>query len=233
MTSNHSPHSPHSPHVLECRLCGAPVRFQVNFCAYCRAPLSWEQPLPLERAELVFSETYPQSPLLGSTILKATKLEKTSGGIIAHIPPAGFAWAHSTMKMQNVCACVEAIALDREASFGVLVRAHAEGKIVSGYVASVAPGFRSFRLTRNIEGSKLSTASVLEDWQSTPVVAPVGGVNHIELRCADMMLQVLVNGVRVLSVLDAGLGFGGFGWRATSLGPAARVLFRSINAFAV
>ncbi len=219
------------PHVLECPNCGGPVRYEVSFCAYCRAPLTWERPVALERGVRFHSERYPEAPFMGATLLKNTRWEKSAEGYVVSLAPKRTVWAQSKVRAADLVATVEGVALDRDAAFGVAVRAYNDGPILGGYVAMVAPGFRSVRLMRLVEGAELSTQVPLMDWVSHPSVAPVGAPNLVELRTADTILQVFVNGTRMLSTSDPGLGFGAFGWRAASMDQPARVLLRGIEAF--
>ena len=219
------------PKVLECPACGGPVRYEVPFCAYCRAPLTWDRPIALERGAVIDLASYPRDRLLGATLLRTTRLETTPDGHMLHLAPAHSFWAQSKLCAADVAACVEGVALDGDAAFGVAVRAYGDGDVLGGYVAMVAPGFRSVRLMRLLEGVNISEQAVLMDWVFCPCIAPVGHPNEVELRTADTLLQVFVNGTRVLSTSDAGLGFGAYGWRAASLDHPARVLLRRLAAF--
>lgn len=223
----------HGPRVLDCPNCGGPVRYEVPFCAYCRAPLTWDRPITLERGALIKAERYPQDPLLGGTLLKTTRWEPSPDGYVVHLEPKRASWAQSKLQAADLSVCVEGVALDRDAAFGVSVRAYSDGPILGGYVAMVAPGFRSVRLMRLLEGGEVSSQSVLMDWVSHPCVAPVGQPNQVELRTADTVIQLHVNGIRMLSTSDPGLGFGRFGWRAGSMDRPATVLLRKLEVFEV
>jgi hypothetical protein len=129
-------------------------------------------------------------------------------------------------------------AFDRAGAFAAVVRARAEGKIMGAYVAVVAPGRRSVRPWRAIEGQTVSETMPPRDRAHSPHVAPPGAPDVVELRAADAILRVFVNGRRVLSAEDAGLGFGAYGWRALSLAasptePPSAVLFAPFDAYEV
>jgi hypothetical protein len=221
------------PRVLECARCGAPVRYQVPFCAYCHAPLTWGGMIPLGRGALLHRGDYPEAPLLGGTLLPANNLVRTEQGHGVHVAPEGAFWAVSKLKARDMCVAVTAMTTDVQAGFGAVARAHTSSGIMDAYVALVVPGCRSFRLSRVVEGGKVGASRYLHDWECSPVIAPPGQPNTIELRAADTMLQVLVNGVRLASLVDAGLGFGAFGWRAVSLGARTTVVLRSLEAYGV
>jgi hypothetical protein len=70
---------------------------------------------------------------------------------------------------------------------------------------------------------------VLTEWEVSSHVAPVGSPNRVELRCADSVLDLVVNGTRVATVIDARFGFGHFGWRATSAELPTTVLLQSVE----
>ena len=59
--------------------------------------------------------------------------------------------------------------------------------------------------------------------------AGVGVKNHVELRLADSVLEVILNGVRLSTVIDARYGFGSVGWRTSSYGNSSRVVLHSLE----
>jgi hypothetical protein len=221
------------PRILACPSCGGPVRYEVAFCAYCRAPLTWERPIALERGAALVRRAYPSDPLLGADMLSPGTWERRPDGHAIRPRPGGFVWAQAKLQAADLAASVEGVALDRDGSFGVCVRAYHDGPFLGAYVAMVAPGFRSVRLVRLVEGGAVSEMSKLMDWTSHPCVAPVGQPNQVELRTADTLFQLFVNGTRVLSISHAGIGFGAYGWRVASLDQAATVILRRMDVFEI
>jgi len=186
----------------------------------------------LDRGAPIHAERHPSDPLLGAGALKR-RVEPSPEGHVLHLPAQGASWASAKKHVRDVCVAVTATAIDPGAGFAAIARVHTESGIADGYQALVVPGLRTVRLARFCEGGEVSAVSAIRDWECSPHVAPAGYPNTIELRAADTMLQLFVNGERVLSAIDAGLGFGGFGFRAIALEGPARVCFRSIEAFAV
>lgn len=220
------------PHVLECPTCGGPLRFQVPFCAYCRAPVQWSETLELDRGAPIHTDRYPRDPLLGASAIKS-RIDPAPEGHVLHVRAQGATWASAKKQLRDACVAVTAIAIDPGAGFAAIARVHTESGIADGYQALVVPGLRTVRLSRFCEGGDVSAVAPIRDWECSPKVAPAGYPNTIELRAADAMLQLFVNGERILSAIDAGLGFGSFGFRAIALEGPARVCFQSLEVFAV
>ncbi|MFO0553939.1 MAG: hypothetical protein U0271_36495 [Polyangiaceae bacterium] len=221
------------PRVLECPTCGGPLRFQVPFCAYCRSPITWGDSLELDRGASVHAEHYPERPLLGGSLLRKESLEKSADGHVVVLRAGTASWAKAMRNARDSCVAVTGVTVEPHAGFAAVARAHTEGGVVDAYIAAVVPGLRSVRLARLCEGSDVSAVLPIRDWECSPHVAPIGYANTVELRVADTVLQLFVNGQRVLSAVDGGLGFGSFGWRAFSCEGPARVLIRALEVFAV
>lgn len=214
------------PRVLECDHCGGPVGFRAPFCPYCRRELAWDAPPRLEVGPLVFSRDYRRDEIEGTVV--TTKIERGLEGAIVSVT-GPFRILESDLPARDTVTSVEGVALDRGGAFGVVVRAFADGALFSGYVASVIPAFRTFRLSRNVEGGDVSTLRALSDWEPCEAVRPIGEPNKVEIRAADSILEVHVNGQRVLSLVDSGLAFGASGFRVFSLEQRARVLIRRLD----
>lgn len=216
--------------ILECDHCGGPVPFRAPFCAYCRAPLTWEGTPRLERGAPFLSKRYPRDG--AQLTFTTTRAEHVAEGTILHVQnPTRF--LELDRPTRDVCAVLDAVTLDRGAAFGVVVRSFVDAELFSGYAAMICPGFRSLRLARIVEGATVSTMRVLSDWEMTEAMRPQGQPNQIEIRVADSLFEVLVNDVRVISTLESGVVFGAVGFRVFSLERVSRVLLRSLEAFDV
>lgn len=214
-----------SPRILECARCGGPVGFRAPFCAYCRSPLAWDVAPSIERGELLYSKRY-DGPRDESCLAQIGE-----GGLMA-VNEQVYGRIDPDYQARDTATSIEGIALDRAGGLCVMVRAFADGDIFSGYVASIVPAFGCLRLTRIVEGLGASTADVLADWEPCSAVRPHGQPNVLELRAADSLLEVHVNGQRVLAVVHAGLSFGASGFRLFSIEKEARFVMRRLDVYA-
>ena len=57
---------------------------------------------------------------------------------------------------------------------------------------------------------------VINEWEFHPAIRGVGVVNDVELRFADSVFQIVLNDVRVATIVDASFLFGGMAWVAAS-----------------
>ena len=223
-----------APSVLDCPTCGAPTAFGAPFCPYCSAPLTWGDPPRLARGALLVDKRHPAAPLAGRAALKNTPVVETPDGFIVTPNHLGSALAIEDRPRMHDFACVlDAVAIDRGAIISVLARGYADSGVVGGYAATVCPAFRSVRLVRILEGGMLSEIQILQNWTPCPQARGLGEPNLIELRVADAIIEVYINGERALSAVDAALGFGAVGWRVTSLEGPSRALLRGIAAYEV
>ncbi len=68
-------------------------------------------------------------------------------------------------------------------------------------------------------------------WEFSPLIGGVGTVNDVELRFADSVFQVVLNGQRVATIVDASFGFGGLAWVVGSHPTASRVVLQAVAAW--
>jgi hypothetical protein len=131
------------------------------------------------------------------------------------------------------CIVVRVSALDTNAAIGVVARRQTVPG-ACGYSLIITPYYRTVHLTRYAATTKVSNTTALHEFEFHTAVAPVGQPNEIELRCADSIFQIFVNGHQIGTCLDAALGFGGFGWRVESnTKDAARAMIHATTLFAV
>jgi hypothetical protein len=220
------------PRVLECSQCGGPVRFRAAFCAYCRSPLVWDAAPLIERGGLLFSTRYESGP--EEAHLVASPSARADGGLVT--VTGLYRSIDMEVQVRDSATSVEAAALDRAGEISVVVRAFDDGPLFSCYAASIVPAFRRLHLARVIEGAGFSTSDVLAEWQICSAVRPTGELNHLELRIADSLLEVHVNGTCVLARVEEGIAFGASGFRLLTLENAARFFVKRLDvhaAFAV
>jgi hypothetical protein len=215
---------------LTCANCGAPVGYQAPFCSYCRTALLWDDVPVLGQGGIFRTVELWREPLPGKHTAGSNDMLRRSDGVLLNVPTGKFLSGELEPKFKDVCIAASATCLDPGAGFGVTARMHEIGSARSTYALSVRPGFRAFTLTRLLWTDKDSYVDWLLPWECVPAVAGVGTVNHIELRVADSVLQVVINGVRLATVIDARFGFGTAGWRAVSFGGQSRVVLHQLEA---
>lgn len=219
------------PRVLACPSCGAPAAFRAPFCTHCRGPLTWGAVPTLARGRLV-TRLDPVNEDVDKRELVAC--ERTRDGALATVGAGKAANGIVGLRRRHGCVVLESVALDPHAAIGVAARQQEEAAS-GGYSASAIPHFRSVGLSKVVASVKQAYFQPLHDWQFNEHVRRVGEPNEVEVRAADSILQVLVNGHLVATCIDATFGFGGFGWRVQSLTAQqpARVLIRSVAVYDV
>ena len=218
------------PKVLACPKCGAPTSFGASFCVYCRTPLNWGAMPMLARGRLIAQmdgtrDVFSKRELIG--------LEKTPNGAVATVEARKAANGVVGPRRRHGCVVVHAASLDAHAAVGVAGRQQ-ESTASGGYSLSVAPHFRTVNLAKVAASREHVYFTQLHAWEFQPNVRRTGELNEIELRMADSIIQVFVNGHHIAACIDATYGFGAFGWRIQSLtGMPARVCIRSIALYEV
>ena len=218
------------PQILRCPSCGGPTQFGAPFCVYCRGSLTWGAVPLLARGRLIARLDGMRDALDKSQL---TSLERTPSGSLATVAASKAANGAVGQRRRHGCIVVEAAAVDPHTGIGVAGRQQ-EASAAGGYSLSVAPHFRSVNLAKVVASREHVYFTQLHAWEFQPIVRRVGEMNEIELRLADSIIQVFVNGHHVAAVVDATFGFGSFCWRIQSLtARPARALIRSVSLFEV
>jgi hypothetical protein len=134
--------------------------------------------------------------------------------------------------LRDACVSVSAVCHEPRCGFGVTGRVQKTGMASTSYSLMVHPDVRAYRVQRLLVTKEKSFVETLHDWEVVPAVGGIGALNRVELRYADSAFQVVINGVKVASLVDARFGFGDTGWRATSYADfpqKKRILFRSMD----
>jgi hypothetical protein len=218
--------------VLTCPKCGAPTTWNAPFCAYCRAPLTWgSSPVDLDRGDPLFALDFASDALPEGGKVST---QRTDGALVEIRDPRFEQYGPFAPRVRDVCIAMRGTALDDSGSFGVSARVQEEGGARTSYQLKVYPSLRAWMLRREATYTGKVYSEAIADWEHTPAVAGVGQENEIELRCADSLFQVLINGRRVVSTVDASFGFGGLAWVVgTMLAEPAQVVLRSVAAWQV
>ena len=221
------------PAVLTCPGCGAPAMFNAPFCTHCRNPLTWGAVPFLGRGKLIARCDAALEELPRRGPLGALDVTRTPQG--AQVTVGGRKAVNGQLgpRRRHGCIVVDAMTLDGNAAIGAAARQQELGA-AGGYAMLVVPHFRSVNLAVVVSSPKHVYSKPLHAFEYQSQVRPSGQPNEIEIRCADSIVQVFVNGRNVAACVDATFGFGGFCWRVASLtDQPARALVRSVALYDV
>jgi hypothetical protein len=140
-------------------------------------------------------------------------------------------WHRFGPQLRNGCVAVRGRALDSHGIFGLYARMHAEGDARAAYELMVYPAHRAWRMRRTLWLQSEAHTDVILDWEHTSLLAGVGNESEVELRFADSVFQVVLNGRRVATLIDASYGFGMLGWVAGSMRAPARLVLHAASAW--
>jgi hypothetical protein len=219
------------PRNLSCERCGGPVAFQAPFCGYCRAPIHWSPLLDIEPAGDFAALDLREQALPGEQGLAKVISAGPEGRLLTINGTAAYSGT-LPKALRDACVSIRAVCFEPSCGFGVIGRVQKTGTASSSYSLMVHPAVRAYRVQRLLVTKHRTHVEALHDWEVVPAVGGLGVVNHVELRYADSAFQVVINGVKVASLVDARFGFGAVGWRATSYGEIPqrkRILFRSLE----
>ncbi len=218
------------PSALACKNCGGPISFNGTFCSYCRAPQAVSALPELQRGEPYFSLDFTRDQLPGG---ESTNAVRRADGILLDVPARGMLLGDVGQPMRDSCVSMSGICLSPHVTMGVMARMNRIESARVGYTLQIRPGFRTYCLRRVLTTPQETILEPLRDWEVTREVAPVGQPNHIELRFAESVLTVAINGSVVTTLIDARFGFGLAGWRLTTFDERGQVLLRSFEIRAV
>ncbi len=212
---------------LNCAHCGGPLTYLSAFCNYCRTALVWDYEPELHPGTPYHLVDFRRDPVPGYENGGLPSVRKADGTLLDCSPNSS--WS-GQMKAQVRNGAVELVAtcVDRNGGCGVSARVHSIGDAQCAYALHVRPAFHSFQLERRLWSTEEVQIQVLRAWETTFAVAPVGQPNRVELRFADSILEIFINGQHLARVIDAHLGFGKVGWRATGYSQPAQVMLTSL-----
>jgi hypothetical protein len=212
---------------LLCSHCSGPLTYLAQFCNYCRTPLVWDYEPELLPGTPYLMVDFRRDPVPGYETGGLPAVRKGEGTLLDCTPNASWSGQMSA-QVRNGSVEMVATCLDKNGGCGVSARVHSIDKAQCGYALHVRPAFHSFQLERRLWSSEEVQIQVLRAWETNFVVAPVGQVNRIELRFADSILEVFINGRSLARVIDAHLGFGKVGWRVTGYSQPTQVMLHSL-----
>lgn len=214
------------PRTLACTSCGAPVSFQTPFCSYCRAALTWHEVPSLHRGDAQRLLDLSRDALPGAEGITAVR---RSDGLLVDVPSNRAHMEHFGSPARDVSVSLSGVCLDASGALGVIARVNPLAGAKVGYMLQIRPGFRTYWVARFLSTQDELHVEALRNWEAVREVAGVGAVNQIELRVADSVLAVAINGVDVATIVDARFGIGCVGWRASSFDKATKVLLRTLE----
>jgi hypothetical protein len=215
--------------VMACERCGGPLTYGAAFCAYCRTPLQWSRHLVIERGEPYFTSDFSRDPLPGGW---KTITQRPDGTLVDIEKDNWELWGQfGSKQLKDGCVAVRGVAMDPDGSLGVYARLHQEGEAKTVYQVKVYPAFRVWRMRRESWWKTKTYVDVINDWEFHPAIRGVGQVNDVELRFADSVFQIVLNDVRVSTIVDASFGFGGIAWVAASHSARSRILLQNAGAW--
>jgi hypothetical protein len=211
-------------HVLTCRACGAPITFGAPFCSYCRAPAVWGDTVDLERGDDVVAfdmvRGSPPANVPGT---------HTRAGLLVESKADTFSHHVVSRPMRDACVTIRGTTLDASGTLGIFARLNTQGSIKTAYDLRVYPALRSFTFRRIVWGTKKTHASAMRESEHSRFILPPNTMNEIELRYADSVFQIVINGKRVATVIDPSFGYGAVAWRAGAMPQMdSRVLIESV-----
>ena len=216
-----------APRVCSCAQCGAPMAFRTPFCAYCRAPATWSDVPALRPGAVLEAYDMTRAPLPQE---HANRTARRGDGALVSLPRDALVGGLCRGPLRNGCVAATGVCLDEHGRLGVMARTINLPSVQVGYRAVVLPASRSFLLERFVAGAAESHSDRLCAAEAVVHVQPPGQPNRVELRCADSIVHLVINGSTVATVIDARLGFGWPGWIAASEATgAAQVLVQHLE----
>lgn len=216
------------PNTLNCEGCGGPTQFRAPKCGYCHAPLTWGSTVEIAPGDEIARADMARDSLPGWS-QDATAAARRGDACAVELKNGMVKFGTFATPACDACISVSGVCLDDQGKLGALARYVREGAAQSYYGAWIHPGRRRFTLERVLGTPQSAEIEVLTEWEVSSHVAPVGALNRVELRCADSVLDLVVNGERVATVVDARFGFGHFGWRASPVTPPSTLLIHSVE----
>lgn len=202
--------------TLECDHCGGPVSFRAPFCAYCRAKLTWDAQVVLERGAAILDFDLRHVPLPTEKPGGASFFPRRPEGTLVESGPAALLNANLPPRLRDACLVIRGTCLDVHGSISLIARTHKSQTAKVCYELVFYPAYRSYRLSRVVWLGPGIGAEIIRDFTYAEPIAGVGKSNELELRVADSLFQVHVNGTLVTSIVEEAFGFGQFGWATSS-----------------
>jgi hypothetical protein len=198
--------------VVSCPSCGGPVTYGGGFCGYCRVPLAWDELPSVNVGALLTQVSFANQPPPS----KMDAMTRPDGLLVKTNSSVVRPWFVPQMKRKDACVTLRAVAFDENTYVGIYARRAMDGGVARAYRLDVASGMRTFRFLREVWNTKVARMRLVQQWERNVAIAPPLAPNKIELRFADSVFKVLVNDVRVATIIDPGFGFGEIGWHVGS-----------------
>jgi hypothetical protein len=212
------------PLALRCPSCGAPVTFRARFCAYCRAALDFRSTPSLAgagRPARIF-DLKDGISLPGTKPYTNWYTPKPGVGFELKVDPGRRAYGQTDPKLRDSIARITGVCHDPYGTFAIGARAHQIGALSAGYFFVLSPSRREVFARRDIASKDDAFTTVIVR-QAAHEIAGVGATNTLEVRCADSLFEVYVNGAKVTAFEDAHFCFGEHAWAVDAETAQTRV----------
>lgn len=215
-----------------CPTCHAPVRRGQARCEECQVSFEWfdggvrpKHPFIRPGAPLLYFDL-TASPLPGQLALHGatsdgTRFDATrDGALVSVVPKRALSCTERKLRARDACVRAAFVALDPAVQIGCVARIDKIDVQDIQYLFCVEPFSRKVELQRGFSGPKSTQFTDLVPPAPSPLVAPVGTLNVLELRVMGPTLEARLNEQHLMTVHDPVLGMGSFGLRVETL-PAA------------
>lgn len=208
-----------------CPVCKAPVAPPTVRCDECLVALDWRTQPPTPHHPFIkpgdplyFTDCtrslLPGREQLAGTLTDGTRYETTPYGALVTVKE-GRAMECSELRLRARDACVRAsfTAIDPGITVSCVGRIDPIGTAKMKYILEVDPAEGRFCIDRGFSSTEVAQFIPLVPWTKSPVIAPLGQVNVVELRMQGPTLEARINDHHVKTIHDAVLGIGAAGIR--------------------
>lgn len=215
--------------ALTCDNCGAPTAYLASRCAYCQAPLTWHE-VPELRAGAVLRrfDLRRGEPMPGMDQMPGVELRPGAGAMIP-IEAGRNAYLGARVPRRDAAVSLTAVALHESVTLGIDFRVTGIGRARTAYTVKISPRLRAFRIARILNTGKSLYLEELRVMETVEAIAGVGEPNVLDVRFADSVISVRVNGAHLGSFVDARYLYGDHGFSVGALHAPGQALIAELE----
>ena len=214
--------------TFQCPVCRAPLEAGILRCDECQVRVDWQTQRPLAHhpfikpgEPLYFTDTtrglLPGREALAGVLSDGTRYETTPyGALITVVPGRAMECSEARLRCRDVCVRASFTAIDPGITVSCVGRIDAIDTAKLKYVLEVDPAERKFCIDRGFSSPQVAQFVALVPWTQSPMIAPLGQPNIVELRLQGPTLEARINDRHVMTIHDAVLGIGAAGIRLSS-----------------
>ena len=214
--------------ALLCPVCRVSVDAGAPRCDECQVSLDWRSgqavafhPFIKPGDPLYFTDTtrslLPGREQLAGTFSDGTRYETTPyGALITVMPKRAMECYEARLRTRDCCVRASFVAIDPGITVSCVGRIDAIDDAKLKYVLEVDPAARKYCIDRGFSSPKIAQFVPLVPWTFSPLIAPTGQVNIVELRLQGATLEARINDQHVITIHDAVLGIGAAGIRISA-----------------